>query len=64
MTKSEIREVAKLTLMHKLAMTDSVARGLSALIRSARTARSKSALMEYAYLFGVRQHPDFIISKL
>lgn len=61
MNKSEIREVSKLAQYHKLGMADCVARGLSALIRSARTAKSKAALLEYAPIFGVANHPDFII---
>ena len=61
MTKSEIREITKLAQAHKLGMADYVARGLSALIRAARTARSAAALTEYADVFGVRRHPDFII---
>lgn len=61
MNKSETREVAKLAMAHKMGMADMVARGLSALVRSAMTARSRAALMEYADIFGVREHPEFII---
>jgi hypothetical protein len=61
MTKSEQREVAKLAVAHKLGMADMVARVLSALIRASRTSRSRAALMEYADLFGVKGHPEFII---
>lgn len=61
MTKSETREIVQLTTAHKLGMADYVARGLSALIRASMTKRSRTALLEYADLFGVRQHPDFII---
>lgn len=61
MKKSEIREVSKLAVMHKLGMADTVARGLSALIRAAMTKRSRDALMEYADIFGVRHHPDFVV---
>ena len=61
MTKSELREVKNLAVMHKLGMADTVARSLSALIRSARTKRSAEALREYADMFGVRNHPEFII---
>lgn len=61
MTKSETREIVQLTTAHKMGMADYVARGLSALIRAARTSKSRAALMEYVDLFGVRQHPDFII---
>lgn len=61
MNKSETREISKLAVMHKLGMADTVARGLSALIRAAMTKRSRDALMEYADIFGVRNHPEFVI---
>ena len=61
MNKMQTKEVAKLAQAHKLGMADYAARGLSALIRSAMTARSRAALMEYADIFGVRNHPEFII---
>lgn len=61
MTKSELREVQKLCVMHKLGMPACVARGLSALIRSARTKASRADLLEYAPIFAVTNHPDFII---
>ena len=59
MTKSEIREIAKLAVMHKLGMTDTVARGLSALIRATRTKKAVYDMLEYAETFGVLYHPDF-----
>jgi hypothetical protein len=61
MNRSELREISNLSVMHKLGMTDTVARGLSALIRSARTNKSAIALLEYADIFGVKNHPDFIV---
>jgi hypothetical protein len=61
MNKSELREVANLAVMHKHGMTDTVARGLSSLVRSARTNKSAIALLEYADIFGVKNHPDFIV---
>ncbi len=61
MNKTEIREVTKLTIMHKLGMSDAVARGLSSLIRAARTAKSRAALMEYAAIFNVASHSEFVI---
>ena len=61
MNKMQAKEVAKLAVAHKMGMADMVARGLSALIRSAMTARSRAALMEYADIFGVRNHPEFIV---
>jgi hypothetical protein len=61
MNKSEQREVSKLAVAHKLGMPDMVARSLSALIRASMTKRSRTALLEYADIFNVRNHPDFII---
>jgi hypothetical protein len=37
-----------------------VARALSSLIRAARTNKSAAALREYADIFGVTDHPEFI----
>ena len=61
MNKSETREVTKLAVAHKLGMSDMVARSLSALIRASMTKRSRAALLEYADVFGVRNHPEFMI---
>lgn len=62
MNKSEIKEITKLAVWHKAgAQAEIIARGLSALIRSARTNKSRAALLEYAPIFAVTNHPDFII---
>lgn len=62
MNKSEIKEITKLATWHKAGVqADIIARGLSTLIRSARTKKSRAALMEYAPIFAVTSHPDFII---
>lgn len=62
MTQSETREIIKLATWHKLgAPADMIARSLSALIRAARTNKSRAALLEYAPIFAVTSHPDFII---
>lgn len=61
MNKSELREIANLAKYHAVGLSDCVARGLSALIRSARTSKSRYALMEYADIFGVRSNPEFIV---
>jgi hypothetical protein len=61
MTKSELRQIQNLAVMHKLGMSDTVARSLSALIRSARTKRSAEALREYIAIFNVGGNPHFII---
>ena len=60
MTKSESREIANLAVMHKIGMIDTVARSLSSLVRSARTKKSENALREYADIFNVKNHPDFM----
>ena len=62
MNKSEIREVARLAQYRAIgADSGMIARALSALIRAARTKRSRDALMEYAPIFGCIDHPEFII---
>lgn len=61
MNKSQIREMAKIAVLHKMGMADTVARSLSALVRSAPRESQKKAILEYAELFGVRSHPEFII---
>lgn len=64
LNKHEKQEIGKYAVMHKIGMADTVARGLSAMIRAARTKRSRNALLEYAELFGVTTHPEFIIFTL
>lgn len=62
LTKSQVKEVARLAVYHKIGdMTDTVARGLSALIRAARTKAQVDSLREYAEIFGVAKHPEFIV---
>ena len=61
MNKSELREVANLVVLHKHGLKDTVARGLSALIRSAHTKKSAQELLEYAEILSVKNHPDFIV---
>ena len=61
MNKSEIREVQKITQYHAAGLgLDFVARALSSLIRSARTNKSREALMQHAREFGVTNQPEFI----
>jgi hypothetical protein len=61
MTKSEQREVAKLQKAYELGMDDMLARAMSALIRSAMTAKSKKELIAQAEQWELKFHPDFII---
>jgi hypothetical protein len=43
-----------------MGMADTVARSLSSLIRSARTKKAALELREYAPIFNVTNHPDFL----
>ena len=61
MNKSEAREVAKLEKYADMGATDMVARGLSALVRSAMTKRSREALMGAAKRLNVIGNPCFVI---
>lgn len=62
MTKSELREVAKIKQYHAAGLgLDFAARGLSALIRSARSNVSKIELSRVAADMGCQRHPEFII---
>lgn len=68
MTKSELREVTKLTQIMRMAPdarpigVDYLARAFSALIRSARTTKSRNELVcAAAGVPAVIQHPEFII---
>jgi hypothetical protein len=61
MNKSEIREVAKIKAMHAAGLgVDFVARAISALIRCARTNRSKIELSRVAADLGCQHHAEFI----
>jgi hypothetical protein len=61
MNKSEIREVQKIKQYHAAGLgLDFCARALSALIRSARTNRSKIELSRVAADIGCQRHPEFI----
>lgn len=68
MTKSEQREVAKLDAIARMWPSDRpvgidyLARAYSALIRSARTTKSRNEIINYAsFVPAVVQHPEFII---
>lgn len=62
MNKSEAREIAKIAQYRAAGLgADFVARAVSALIRAARTRKSREALTEYAQIFGVIGHPEFIV---
>ena len=63
MTKSEAREVEAIRTYVRLGMDDTAARALSALIRAARTAKSRNELMALAgpQQWGYVNHPEFIV---
>ena len=62
MTKSELREITKIAQFRAAGLgADFVARAVSALIRAARTKKSAAELREYAEIFGVIGHPEFIV---
>ena len=61
MNKSEIREMKSVCLYIAAGMNDTAARALSALIRAARTNKSREALMQQAHALKLTQEPDFII---
>ena len=61
MNKSEDREIQNITRYYNAGMIVNVALALSALIRAARTKKSKAELLNYALMYNVEKHPDFII---
>jgi hypothetical protein len=63
MNKSEQREVEMIRKYICLGMDDTAARALSALIRAARTSKSRAALMALAGPsgWGLINHPEFTI---
>jgi len=67
MTKSESREALKLQAWSRFPNLDAemigtLARSYSALIRAARTVKSRNEIMVYAMdVPAVVQHPDFIV---
>jgi hypothetical protein len=61
MNKSEIREVQKIKQYHAAGLgLDFCARALSALIRAARTNKSKIELSRVAADIGCQRHSEFI----
>ena len=62
MNKSQKRDLLTLCTMHKLGGYEvNIALGLSALIRSAMSEKSKAELIQYADILQVSKHPDFLI---
>lgn len=61
MNKAQKRQVEMIHLYLANGMSDTAARSLSALIRSAVTAKGRAELLALAETIGVVNHPDFII---
>ena len=61
MNKSEDREINTINRLYLAGLHTNVALALSALIRAARTNKSRTELLSYAQAFKIESHPDFII---
>jgi hypothetical protein len=61
MNKHQQKQVEILKAHLAIGNIDSVAMGLSALIRSAMTKKQAQTLMQVAEEFGIINHPEFII---
>jgi len=61
MTKFQTKQVEMIQIYLANNMQDTAARSLSALIRSAMTAKSQNELMAEAVKLGINNHPDFIV---
>jgi hypothetical protein len=61
MNKAETRELKSVCLYIAAGMNDTAARALSALIRAARTNKSRQALMAQAEALQLTQEPEFIV---
>ena len=65
MNKSEIFELNKIVQYHTAGLgIDYVARALSAMIRAARTAKSKAEIHQVAVMLGANVHPEYIIHSV
>jgi len=61
MNKSEIFELNKIVQYHTAGLgIDYVARAISAMIRAARTSKSKYELHQAAIMLGANVHPEYI----
>ena len=61
MNKSQLKQVEMAKVYLANGMTDTAARSVSGLIRSAMTAKSRAALMAFALENGLTNQPDFIV---
>lgn len=62
MTKSETREIAKITQYHAAGLgVDYLARALSSLYRAARSNKSKTEILAVAVAYKAVSHDEFIV---
>jgi hypothetical protein len=61
MNKNQLKQLSNIRFYVVNNMPDAAARGLSAMIRAAMSAKSRAALMAEAAALGLTNHPDFII---
>jgi hypothetical protein len=61
MTKQQTKQLNMVQTYLANNMQDTAARSLSALIRSAMTAKSQNELMAAAVDLGLNNHPEFIV---
>lgn len=61
MTKSETREITKAIAYGSELGADYMARAISSLYRSARTAKSQNEILAIAVAYGLVSNPEFIV---
>ena len=61
MTKQQKKQIEMAQLYLSMGIKDAAARSVSALIRSAMSAKSRNALLAFAIENKIQNHPDFII---
>lgn len=61
MNKQQLKQFAMIQAHAMTGNIDAAARGLSAMIRAAMSAKSKAALMAEAEALGLTNHPEFIV---
>lgn len=61
MTKQQKKQIEMAQLYLSMGVKDAAARSVSALIRSAMSAKSRNALLAFAVENNIQNHPDFII---
>jgi hypothetical protein len=61
MNKNQLKQIEIAKLYLSMGIKDAAARSVSALIRSAMSAKSRNALLAFALENGLTNHPDFIV---